>query len=108
MPGLLPVPRIAWTRAAVLSEQETREAVKEALDALPDEIATELDGVAVIVQDRHPDGLMGIYDPTGRMKRIVVFREANPTREEVRRTVLHEIGHHFGMDEAQVRGLGYG
>jgi predicted Zn-dependent protease with MMP-like domain len=91
-----------------LSEQETREAVEEALDALPDGIAAQLEGVAVIVEDRHPDGLMGIYDPTGGMKRIVIFREGNPTREEVKRTVLHEVGHAFGMDEGHIRGLGYG
>jgi predicted Zn-dependent protease with MMP-like domain len=92
----------------VLSEQDTREAVQEALDALPEEIAAELGSVAVIVQDRHPDGLMGIYDPTGGIRRIVIFREANPTRNEVRRTVLHEIGHHFGMDESHIRKLGFG
>ena len=91
-----------------LSEQETREAVEEALDALPDEIAEQLAGLAVIVEDRHPDGLMGIYDPIGGIRRIVIFRDANPTRDEVKRTVLHEIGHHFGMDEAYIRGLGYG
>ena len=92
----------------MLSYQETREAVQEALDGLPNEIAAKLDGVAVIVEDRHPDGLMGIYDPTGGIKRIVIFREANPTRDEVRRTVLHEIAHHFGMHEGHIRGLGYG
>jgi predicted Zn-dependent protease with MMP-like domain len=91
-----------------LSEQETREAVEEALDALPGEIAEQLGGLAVIVEDRHPDGLMGIYDPIGGIRRIVIFRDANPTRDEVKRTVLHEIGHHFGMDEAYIRGLGYG
>src|SRR5205823_6583358 len=54
------------------------------------------------------DGLMGIYDPTGGIKRIVIFREANPTRDEVRRTVLHEIAHHFGMHEGHIRGLATG
>jgi predicted Zn-dependent protease with MMP-like domain len=92
----------------MLSEEETREAVQEALDALPEEFAALLDGVAVIVEDRHPAGIMGIYDPTGGIKRIVIFRDANPTRDEVRRTVLHEIGHHFGMDEDYIRELGYG
>jgi predicted Zn-dependent protease with MMP-like domain len=92
----------------MLSEQETREAVQEALDALPDAIAVQLGGVAVIVEDRHPEGLMGIYDPTGGIQRIVIFREANPTGAEVRRTVLHEVGHHFGMGEAQIGELGYG
>jgi predicted Zn-dependent protease with MMP-like domain len=91
-----------------LTEAETREAVEEALDALPAQIARQLGGVAVIIEDRHPDGLMGIYDPRGGLQRIVIFREANPNRDEVRRTVWHEVGHHFGMDEAHIRNLGYG
>jgi predicted Zn-dependent protease with MMP-like domain len=91
-----------------LTEQDTRAAVQEALDALPDEIAAQLAGVAVVIDDRHPDGLMGIYDPTGGINRIVIFREANPTRAEVRRTVWHEIGHHFGMAEAHIDRLGFG
>jgi predicted Zn-dependent protease with MMP-like domain len=33
---------------------------------------------------------------------------AEAVREQVRRTVLHEIGHHFGLGEADLRGLGYG
>ena len=82
--------------------------MQEALDTLPVEILRELEGVAVIVEDRHPDGLMGIYDPRGGLRRIVIFREANPTREEVKRTVWHEVGHYFGMDEAQIARLGYG
>jgi predicted Zn-dependent protease with MMP-like domain len=92
----------------LLTEEETREAVREALDALPAEVARRLGGVAVIVQDRHPDGLMGIYDPSGGVQRIVIFRDANPNREEVQRTVWHEVGHYFGMDEAQIRRLGFG
>jgi predicted Zn-dependent protease with MMP-like domain len=94
--------------AGRLSDEECREAVREALDSLPAEIAATLGEVAVLVEDRHPDGLMGIYDPSGGLQRIVIFRQANPTAAEVRRTVLHEVGHHFGMSEAQIRGLGYG
>ena len=84
------------------------EAVRSALDELPPEIAGKLEGLAVIVEDSHPDGLMGIYDPTGGLQRIVIFRDANPNAEEVRRTVLHEVAHHFGMSEDRVWGLGYG
>ena len=51
---------------------------------------------------------MGIYDPVGGLRRIVIFRNANPSAEEVKRTVLHEIGHHFGMGEEQIHGLGFG
>jgi predicted Zn-dependent protease with MMP-like domain len=92
----------------LLTEEETREAVQEALDALPPGIARELGGVAVIVEDRHPNGLMGIYDPRGGIQRIVIFRDANPSRDEVRRTVWHEVGHYFGMDEEHIGRLGYG
>jgi predicted Zn-dependent protease with MMP-like domain len=63
--------------------------------------------VAIVIEDRHPDGLMGIYDPTGGVQRIVIFRRANPTREEIRKTVLHEVGHFFGLDEDRLRELGY-
>jgi predicted Zn-dependent protease with MMP-like domain len=92
----------------LLTEEETREAVQEALDALPPGIARKMGGVAVIVEDRHPDGLMGIYDPRGGLQRIVIFREANPSRDEVQRTVWHEVGHYFGMDEEHIGRLGYG
>ncbi|MEK6278108.1 MAG: metallopeptidase family protein [Actinomycetota bacterium] len=82
--------------------------MRDALDSLPPEIAKQMGDVAVIVEDSHPDGLMGIYDPMGGVQRIVIFREANPSVEEVRQTVLHEVGHHFGMGESQIRELGYG
>jgi predicted Zn-dependent protease with MMP-like domain len=91
-----------------LTDDQVRAAVQEALDSLPEEFASQLGEVAVVVEDRHPDGLMGIYDPIGELQRIVIFRDANPNVEEVRRTVLHEVGHYFGMDEAQLRTLGYG
>jgi predicted Zn-dependent protease with MMP-like domain len=91
-----------------LTDEETREAVQEALDALPDDFARRLGDVAIVVEDRHPDDLMGIYDPVGGLQRIVIFRDANPSREEVHKTVWHEIGHYFGMDEERLRGLGYG
>lgn len=92
----------------MLSDDEVREAVRKALDALPPEIAERLGDVAVIVEGSHPEGLMGIYDPVGGLQRIVIFREANPDAEEVRRTVLHEVGHYFGMDEEDLRRAGYG
>jgi predicted Zn-dependent protease with MMP-like domain len=92
----------------VLSEPECRAAAVEALDALPEEIATRLGDVAIVIEDSDPRGLMGIYDPVGGMQRIVIFRNANPTASEVRKTVWHEIGHYFGMDEERLAQLGYG
>jgi predicted Zn-dependent protease with MMP-like domain len=91
-----------------LSEEDARTAAIEALDALPDWVRRRLGEVAVIVEDSHPDGLMGIYDPVGGLQRIVIFRDANPNADEVRRTVWHEVGHYLGMDETELERLGYG
>ena len=91
-----------------LTDEQVRAAVQEALDELPPEFADRMGDVVVVVEDSHPDGLMGIYDPVGGLRRIVIFRDANPNEEEVRRTVLHEVGHFFGMDEDRLHDLGYG
>ena len=90
-----------------LTDEQVRAAVQEALDALPPEFTARMGEVAVVIEERHPDGLMGIYDPVGGLQRIVIFRDANPTAEEVRRTVWHEVGHFFGMDEQRLDDLGY-
>jgi predicted Zn-dependent protease with MMP-like domain len=92
----------------VISEAETREAATAALDSLPGWVREQLGEVAVIVEESHPDGLMGIYDPIAGLQRIVVFRDANPTAEEVRKTVLHEVGHFLGMSEDELHEVGYG
>jgi predicted Zn-dependent protease with MMP-like domain len=97
-----------WRGIEPMTDEQCRDAVIDALDLLPSEISSKLTNVAVIVEDRHPDGLMGIYDPSGGLQRIVIFREANPTPQEVKRTVLHEVGHHFGMREAEISELGFG
>ncbi len=91
-----------------LTDDECREAVMEALDEIPEAISSQLTNVAVIVEDRHPTepNLMGIYDPIEGLQRIVIFRETNPNRDEVKKTVFHEIGHYFGADEPTVEGWG--
>jgi predicted Zn-dependent protease with MMP-like domain len=91
-----------------LTEEECVAAAQEALDSLPGWVRARLGEVAIIVEDSHPDRLMGIYDPVGGVQRIVIFREANPNAEEVRRTVWHEVGHYLGMNEEQLRKAGYG
>ena len=91
-----------------MTDAEVRDAAIEALDSLPDWAREKLGDVAVIVEESHPDRLMGVYDPVGGIKRIVIFRDANPSAAEVRRTVLHEVGHHFGMGEEHLGELGYG
>lgn len=100
MSGFEPEPR--------LSEEQVRDAAQSALDGLPVEFADRLGDVAIVIEDSHPEDLMGIYDPVGGLERVVIFRDANPTEDEVRKTVLHEIGHFFGMDEDALERAGYG
>ena len=102
--------------------------MRAALDALPAEIATALENVAVVVEDEHPDDpdLFGLYSGTplperderyaGRLPdRISIYRlpleESFPDPEEleheIRVTVLHELGHYFGIDDDRLDELGY-
>ena len=104
--------------------------VDRALDDIPDEITALVHNVAVLVEDEPPEGepdLLGLYDGialTDRWgdpmmelpDRIFIFRgplldfcdtEAQLV-EEVRITVVHEIAHHFGIDDARLHELGYG
>jgi predicted Zn-dependent protease with MMP-like domain len=94
-------------REPALTDEEFRDAVQDALDSLPDGLAAQLTNVAVIVEDRHPSGrLLGLFDPRGGLQRIIIYRELHPNAEQVKQTVLHEIGHYFGADEATVQGWG--
>jgi len=99
---------VSETEEQMLSEEEVRAAAEAAIDEIPDELAARIGEVAIVIEDSHPEDLMGIYDPVGGIQRVIVFREANPTAEDVRTTVLHEIGHFFGMDEDQLWDAGYG
>ena len=93
--------------AAPLTDEEFRAAVQDALDSLPPAIAAQLTNVAVIVEDAHPSGgLLGLFDPRGGLQRIIIYRQHHTTAESVRTTVLHEIGHYFGADEATVKEWG--
>lgn len=102
--------------------------VRAALDSLPDEIARALRNVAVVVEDAHPDDpdLYGLYegvplpdrgDDAGALPdRITIFRkpledeftDPRELEQEIRITVLHELGHYFGLDEGRLDELGYG
>ena len=103
------------------------EHVRRALDSLPAELAAGLRNVAIVVEDEHPDDpdLFGLYegvplpergDWAGAMPdRIRIFRlplvesfpDPRDLQEEIRITVLHELGHYFGLDEDRLDELGY-
>lgn len=101
--------------------------VRAALDELPPHIAAALENVAVVVEDEHPDDpdLFGLYqgvplpergDASGLLPdKISIYRipleesfpEPEMLEEEIRITVLHELGHYFGLDEERIAELGY-
>jgi predicted Zn-dependent protease with MMP-like domain len=100
--------------------------VGEALDGLPEALGELMSNVAVTVQhDGGPAGLLGLYQgvPLTRRTtyagvlpdRITIFRRAicaacgsePEVVEQVRRTVIHEVGHHFGIGDARLRELGW-
>lgn len=103
--------------------------VADALDEIPDEIAGLVHNVVVLVEDEPPagePGLLGVYDGvslterssdhTGLPDRITIFRrpllamcrDESELVREVRITVVHEIAHHFGIDDERLHALGYG
>jgi len=104
--------------------------VDQALDGIPDELAALVRNVVVLVEDapppEEPADLLGLYDGVALTERdsmtggdlpdrIFVFRlplldycdtEAELV-EEVRVTVVHEVAHHFGIDDDRLHDLGY-
>jgi predicted Zn-dependent protease with MMP-like domain len=95
--------------------------VREALDDLPDLLIKALDRVPVVVSNKgRQEGAYGLYqgDTVARDNyhdRIIIFRDTllrdfghNPDllRDQVTRTVRHELAHHLGADELGVRELG--
>jgi predicted Zn-dependent protease with MMP-like domain len=106
-----------------------QELVADALDAVPAELMALLDNVVVLVEDRNPDepDLLGLYEGYALTERGWDYGGALPDRimidraaicdicadedevvEEVTITVVHEIAHHFGIDDDRLHALGWG
>jgi predicted Zn-dependent protease with MMP-like domain len=101
--------------------------VVAALDSLPEDLGRLMRNVAVTVEhDPGPPGLLGLYQGiplTSRTSqyagvlpdRITIYRQAicaicgseAEVVEQVRRTVIHEVAHHFGIDDARLTELGW-
>jgi predicted Zn-dependent protease with MMP-like domain len=89
-------------------------AAQEAIDSIPEQFQTYLENTVFIIEEESPDRLLGLYEGAGALaagegmpERITLFKKAHEEAvrslpelvEEVRRTILHEVGHHFGMEE---------
>jgi predicted Zn-dependent protease with MMP-like domain len=106
------------------------ELVDRALDGIPEELAALVQNLVVLVEDEPPEGepddLLGLYDGVALTERdstvtmelpdrIFIFRgplldfceSEKQLVEEVRITVVHEIAHHFGIDDHRLHELGY-
>jgi predicted Zn-dependent protease with MMP-like domain len=94
--------------------------VRRALESLPPELASRLENVAVVVEESNleePD-LYGLFEqPEYLPARIAIYRrpleedfggDDAALEDEIRITVLHELAHYFGIDEARLDELGYG
>lgn len=111
-----------------MSDQRFEELVGDALDLLPAELTAAMNNVVVLVEDRHPEdhGLLGLYEGVALTRRdtnyagllpdrITIFREPilamcwseDQVRDEVAITVVHEIAHHFGIDDDRLHELGW-
>ncbi|WP_184841007.1 metallopeptidase family protein [Allocatelliglobosispora scoriae] len=112
-----------------MTRERFEELVSDALDEVPGELMALLNNVVILIEEESPPGegeLLGLYeghaltdrgwDYAGVLPdRITIFR--NPTLricdteedviDEVSVTVVHEIAHHFGIDDARLHQLGW-
>ena len=121
-----------------VTERAFRRLVDEGLALVPAEFRPYLEGVSVVIEDWAPDALLdelgvpddetlyGLYSgraltegPPGSGElppRITIYRgplledceDEDDLRDELATTVIHELAHHFGIDEARLEELGWG
>ena len=101
--------------------------VAEALDEIPPQLTALMDNVVIVVEDESDDpDLLGVYEGISLTERGASYSGALPDRiviyrlptlrmcrsladvvDEVNITVVHEIAHHFGIDDKRLHELGY-
>ena len=112
-----------------LSRDRFEHLVGEALDSLPDNLGRAMENVYVTVEDHDPNWhLLGLYEGVPLTKRgpigygavmpdhITLYQDTishlcsteDEVREWVRRTVIHEVAHHFGISDPRLKELGWG
>ncbi|GEL16463.1 metallopeptidase family protein [Pseudonocardia asaccharolytica] len=112
-----------------MTRHRFEELVSDALDTIPAELTAAMDNVVVLVADRneHDPGLLGLYEGIALTERtssyggvlpdrITIYQDAildicldeDTVVEEVAITVVHEVAHHFGIDEQTLHRLGWG
>lgn len=116
----------ATVRTRLEQRRRFDELVEQALEGLPPQATAALDNVAIVVKDHGPRDLLGLYEGIPLTERdnsyvgvlpdvITLYRDAIVAKcrtdddlvREVRTTVLHELAHHFGIDDARLDELGW-
>ena len=97
--------------------KEFEELVEKAIESIPPQFETYMENLVFVVEDSSPQGLMGLYQGAGALHagdgfpdRITLYKRSHERAttnmkelvEEIRRTILHEVGHHFGMEEDEL------
>ncbi|MGZ8752034.1 MAG: metallopeptidase family protein [Acidimicrobiia bacterium] len=128
------MPGVPANPGVVVSRERFEELVADALDSIPESLGSQMDNVVVMVDqwptpdqlDGH-DMLFGLYEGVDLTRRgpmsyelvapdrITVFqgslqqvaRDEADLAAQVRTTVLHEVGHHFGLSDARLEELGW-
>jgi predicted Zn-dependent protease with MMP-like domain len=111
-----------------MSRRRFEELVADALDGIPQELTDAMDNVVVLVADRNADDprLLGLYEGIALTERttsygwvlpdrITVYQDAildiceteDDVVQEVAVTVVHEVAHHFGIDDDTLHDLGW-
>lgn len=110
-----------------MSPDEFESLVSAAIDGIPPDLAELMSNVAIIIADDAPEpGLLGLYEGIPLTERDHSYAGVLPDRitvyrreicaicrtreevvEEVRITVVHEVAHHFGIDDERLRQLGW-
>ena len=103
------------------------ELVADALDGIPEALGEYMENVGVFVEERPPEpNLLGLYQGVPLTARGISYSATLPDRisiyrrticaicnseeevvEQVRRTVIHEVGHHFGISDRRLREMGW-
>ena len=113
-----------------MSDERFDELVADALDSVPDALMRLLDNVVILVADDAPrdmPNVLGLYEGFALTRRGTDYAGVLPDRimiyrrpllrmchseeqvvSEVRITVVHEIAHHFGIDDERLHELGWG
>jgi predicted Zn-dependent protease with MMP-like domain len=116
-----------------MGHEQFRSLVGEALDQLPEQFHRMMRNVEVVVEDRPPSSvqgrfkglILGLYQgvPLNRRShqamalpdKISIYKRnieqvcstSDEVKQQIRITVMHEIGHHFGLNEHEIREAGY-